>query len=128
MSGGQPNRPGGGASDCRVRDTGKRACPRHAELRPRIPLAKRRRQLQIEQFQPGKLLQLEKSSIRVAEYLTELPAREVLERQLHRAIELAGRRTEPLIREEGARDDEHAVRPTLALVALPRLRVGPCSA
>jgi len=32
------------------------------------------------------LLELEKSGIRVAEYLTELPARETLERELHKAI------------------------------------------
>ncbi len=35
------------------------------------------------------LLELEKSGIRVAEYLTELPPREVLERRLHEAIRLA---------------------------------------
>lgn len=36
-----------------------------------------------------RLLQLEASGIRVAEYLTELPPREVLERKLHDAIRLA---------------------------------------
>jgi predicted nuclease of restriction endonuclease-like (RecB) superfamily len=35
------------------------------------------------------LLQLEQSGIRVAEYLTELPPREVLERRLHEALQLA---------------------------------------
>ena len=35
------------------------------------------------------LMELEKSSIRVAEYLTELPPRAVLEQRLHRAIENA---------------------------------------
>lgn len=35
------------------------------------------------------LLQLEKSGIRLAEYLTELPPREILERKLHQAIRLA---------------------------------------
>lgn len=35
------------------------------------------------------LLELHQGSIRVAEYLTELPPREVLERKLHTAIELA---------------------------------------
>ncbi len=35
------------------------------------------------------LLQLEQSGIRVAEYLTELPPREVLERKLHEAVRLA---------------------------------------
>ena len=36
-----------------------------------------------------KLLQLERSGIRVAEYLTELPPREVLEKKLHDAIKVA---------------------------------------
>ena len=35
------------------------------------------------------LLQLERSGIRVAEYLTELPPRELLERRLHQAIQAA---------------------------------------
>lgn len=35
------------------------------------------------------LLQLEKSGIRVAEYLTELPPRELLEKKLHEAIRIA---------------------------------------
>jgi predicted nuclease of restriction endonuclease-like (RecB) superfamily len=39
-----------------------------------------------------KLLQLERSGIRVAEYLTELPPREVLERKLHDAIRAARER------------------------------------
>jgi len=38
------------------------------------------------------LLELEKSSIRVAEYLTELPPREVLERELHKALVQARQR------------------------------------
>jgi predicted nuclease of restriction endonuclease-like (RecB) superfamily len=38
------------------------------------------------------LLELEKSSIRVAEYLTELPSREVLERELHKAFVQARQR------------------------------------
>lgn len=38
------------------------------------------------------LLELEKSSIRVAEYLTELPSREVLERELHKALVQARQR------------------------------------
>jgi predicted nuclease of restriction endonuclease-like (RecB) superfamily len=38
------------------------------------------------------LLQLEKSGIRVAQYMTELPARGVLERRLHEAIRLARKR------------------------------------
>jgi hypothetical protein len=35
------------------------------------------------------LLELERSGIRVAEYLTELPPRELLEKKLHQAIESA---------------------------------------
>lgn len=35
------------------------------------------------------LLQLDKSNIRVAEYLTELPSREVLQNRLHQSIEIA---------------------------------------
>jgi hypothetical protein len=35
------------------------------------------------------LLRLEESGIRVAEYLTELPPREVLARKLHEAIRVA---------------------------------------
>ena len=35
------------------------------------------------------LLELEKSSIRVAEYLTELPSRDVLVGRLHKAIDRA---------------------------------------
>jgi hypothetical protein len=38
------------------------------------------------------LLELEKSSIRVAEYLTELPSRDVLERELHKALIQARKR------------------------------------
>jgi predicted nuclease of restriction endonuclease-like (RecB) superfamily len=40
------------------------------------------------------LLQLDQAGIRVAEYLTELPPRELLERQLHAAIRLARARLE----------------------------------
>lgn len=36
-----------------------------------------------------RLLKLEAAGIRVAEYLTDLPPREVLERKLHHAIQLA---------------------------------------
>lgn len=42
------------------------------------------------------LLQLEKSGIRVAEYITELPPREVLEQKLHSAITAARHRIENL--------------------------------
>jgi hypothetical protein len=41
-----------------------------------------------------KLLQLERSGIRVAEYLTELPPREVLERKLHDTTRAARERLE----------------------------------
>ena len=51
------------------------------------------------------LLELGKSGIRVAEYLTELPPREVLERKLHSAIEHARRRFED--RETAALKDGH---------------------
>ena len=40
------------------------------------------------------LLQLDKSGIRVAEYMTELPKRELLEQKLHKAVELARKRLE----------------------------------
>jgi predicted nuclease of restriction endonuclease-like (RecB) superfamily len=44
------------------------------------------------------LLQLKKSGIRVAEYLTELPPREVLERRLHEALRAARERFKPALR------------------------------
>lgn len=40
------------------------------------------------------LLQLDKSGIRVAEYMTQLPKRKLLEQKLHRAVELARKRLE----------------------------------
>ena len=40
------------------------------------------------------LLQLDKSGIKVAEYMTELPKRELLEQKLHKAVELARNRLE----------------------------------
>jgi predicted nuclease of restriction endonuclease-like (RecB) superfamily len=40
------------------------------------------------------LLQLNKSGIRVAEYMTKLPKRELLEQKLHKAVELARNRLE----------------------------------
>jgi len=40
------------------------------------------------------LLQLEKSGIRVAEYLVELPSKELLQRKLHKVIELERKRLE----------------------------------
>ena len=43
------------------------------------------------------LLQLKRSGIRVAEYLTELPRRQVLERRLHEAIRAARERFKPAL-------------------------------
>jgi hypothetical protein len=40
------------------------------------------------------LLELEKTGIRVAQYLTELPSREVLQKRLHDAIIIARARVE----------------------------------
>jgi len=40
------------------------------------------------------LLQLDKSGIRIAEYMTELPKRELLEQKLHKAVALARKRLE----------------------------------
>jgi len=40
------------------------------------------------------LLQLDKTGIKVAEYMTELPKRELLEQKLHKAVELAQKRLE----------------------------------
>jgi hypothetical protein len=53
------------------------------------------------------LLQLEKSGIRVAEYLTELPPRPLLERKLHEAIILA---REQLVRQVIAKPDRRPAR------------------
>jgi len=39
-------------------------------------------------------LQLDKSGIKVAEYMTELPKRELLEQKLHKAVETARKRLE----------------------------------
>ena len=38
------------------------------------------------------LLELERSGIRVAEYLTALPSRKILEKKLHKAIQFARQR------------------------------------
>ncbi len=53
-----------------------------------------------------KLLQLDKSGIRVAEYLTELPPREMLEKKLHQAIKMARERliTDRKLREAKSND------------------------
>lgn len=60
------------------------------------------------------LLRLEESGIRVAQYLTELPPKELLEQKLHRAIELAQER---LARTESAKLSVDAE----ILTELPRL-------
>ena len=43
------------------------------------------------------LLQLKRSGIRIAEYLTELPPRAVLERRLHEALRAARERSKPAL-------------------------------
>ena len=40
------------------------------------------------------MLKLDKGDIKVAEYMTELPKRELLEQKLHKAVELARKRLE----------------------------------
>ena len=40
------------------------------------------------------LLQLDKSGIKVAEYMTELPKRKLLEQKLHKAVEMARKQLE----------------------------------
>jgi hypothetical protein len=40
------------------------------------------------------LLQLDKSGIKVAQYMTELPSKELLQRQLHKGLEAARQRWE----------------------------------
>lgn len=46
------------------------------------------------------LLQLDKAGIKVAQYMTELPSREVLQRQIQKSLEIAKARFENLIEEE----------------------------
>ena len=46
------------------------------------------------------LLQLDKAGIKVAQYMTELPPREVLQRQIQKSLEIAKARFENLIEEE----------------------------
>ena len=41
-----------------------------------------------------KLLQLDKSGIKVAQYMTELPSKELLQRQIHKGLEAARQRWE----------------------------------
>ena len=45
------------------------------------------------------LLQLDKAGIKVAQYMTELPPREVLQRQIQKSLEIAKARFENLIEE-----------------------------
>jgi len=45
------------------------------------------------------LLQLDKSGIRIAEYMTEQPKRKLLEKKLHKAVEMVRRRLKPRIKE-----------------------------
>lgn len=40
------------------------------------------------------MLQLDRNGIKVAEYMTELPKRELLEQKLHKAVETARKRLE----------------------------------
>jgi len=51
------------------------------------------------------LLQLDKSGIKVAKYLTELPSREVLQRQIQKSLEAAKARFENYIEEDEAEED-----------------------
>jgi predicted nuclease of restriction endonuclease-like (RecB) superfamily len=51
------------------------------------------------------LLQLDKSGIKVAKYLTELPSREVLQRQIQKSLEAAKARFENFIEEDDAVED-----------------------
>ena len=51
------------------------------------------------------LLQLDKSGIKVAKYLTELPSREVLQRQIQKSLEAAKARFENYIEEDEAVED-----------------------
>ena len=46
------------------------------------------------------LLQLDNAGIKVAQYMTELPPREVLQRQIQKSLEIAKARFENLIEEE----------------------------
>lgn len=61
------------------------------------------------------LLELEKTEIRVAQYLTELPPREILQQRLHEAIVLARARLE-----SGKVATEEAHRQKNVLISLTR--------
>ena len=45
-------------------------------------------------YEQIELLQLEKSGIRIAEYITELPPKELLQSKLHKLIEIERKRLE----------------------------------
>ncbi len=45
-------------------------------------------------YEQIELLQLDKSGIRVAEYITELPPKEILQNKLHRLIEMERKNVE----------------------------------
>ena len=45
-------------------------------------------------YEQIELLQLEKSGIRIAEYITELPSKELLQKKLHKLIEIERKRLE----------------------------------
>ena len=51
------------------------------------------------------LLQLDKAGIKVAKYLTELPSREVLQRQIQKSLEAAKARFENLIEDDEVEED-----------------------
>ena len=51
------------------------------------------------------LLQLDKAGIKVAKYLTELPSREVLQRQIQKSLEAAKARFENFIEDDEAEED-----------------------
>ena len=51
------------------------------------------------------LLQLDKAGIKVAKYLTELPSREVLQRQIQKSLEAAKARFENFIDDDAVEED-----------------------
>ena len=59
-----------------------------------------RYRFQLTKDEMQELLQLDKAGIKVAQYMTELPPREVLQRQIQKSLEIAKARFENLIEEE----------------------------
>ena len=51
------------------------------------------------------LLQLDKAGIKVAKYLTELPSREVLQRQIQKSLKIAKARFENFIEDDESLED-----------------------